>query len=532
MRGRSGRARVGKTLLSTPSVPSVRASLLPPAALALAALALLAFSQTLAWYGDEGFHLLAASLVGAGRIPYRDFFYQHPPLFPYLYAGWMQIAGETWRSAHLLSGLLTAAMFWLVVDYVRSRHTSGGVPLALFAVAMLATNLQLLKQATVGHPYALSALLAVLAFRLILHAMRRSTSWPAFLAGAAAGGAACASLLAAPLVAVVALWLLLARRAVHALCFLAGAALWLAPLAWFHAQAPEAVFFDLIEYHLFYRGPSYRVPPPLAYLEGLEKLYLWLRSVEGLPRSVLALIAIGWLFRRDAANGGRRSELVLAAAIAAGMLVFASTAYPVFSFYFVLAIPFLTILACHGAWRIAGTKWIVSRQPLFFSLLALVLAAALARNAIWNSQLPVPPWRGLEQITALLDSAVPPAQPVYADQESIYFVARRLPLPGLENSFGSELELWPGQAAALKVVPQARIDDWIRGGRFAAVWMHEYDPRVESLSLASLYARRARIVTDSPGLLFWERVSQPPPAAASAARESPSNVPDAAPASR
>ncbi|HWU41276.1 MAG TPA: hypothetical protein VN203_26785, partial [Candidatus Acidoferrum sp.] len=74
---------------------------------------LMAFSQTLAWYGDEGMHLLAGQLVNAGKRPYLDFFYQHPPLYAYLTAGWMRVFGDNWRSAHVLSALLAGGCIFL-----------------------------------------------------------------------------------------------------------------------------------------------------------------------------------------------------------------------------------------------------------------------------------------------------------------------------------------------------------------------------------------------------------------------------------
>jgi hypothetical protein len=46
-------------------------------------IALLAYSQAVAYFGNESFHLLAAQLINAGKRPYLDFFYQHPPLFIY-----------------------------------------------------------------------------------------------------------------------------------------------------------------------------------------------------------------------------------------------------------------------------------------------------------------------------------------------------------------------------------------------------------------------------------------------------------------
>ena len=51
------------------------------------------------FYYDEGFPLLAAQLINAGKIPYADFFYQHTPLYAYLTAGWFRLFGDTWRSA-------------------------------------------------------------------------------------------------------------------------------------------------------------------------------------------------------------------------------------------------------------------------------------------------------------------------------------------------------------------------------------------------------------------------------------------------
>src|SRR5262249_8641065 len=68
---------------------------------------LIVYSQTLAYTFDEGFDIVAAQLIAAGRRPYIDFFYQHTPLFTYLTAGWMRLFGQNWQSVHLLPALLT-----------------------------------------------------------------------------------------------------------------------------------------------------------------------------------------------------------------------------------------------------------------------------------------------------------------------------------------------------------------------------------------------------------------------------------------
>src|SRR6266566_5106075 len=74
-------------------------------ALILVSVVLTTQSQMYAYVGDESFHLLAAKLINAGRRPYANFFYQHPPLFIYLVAGIFRIAGAGWRIVHFFSAL-------------------------------------------------------------------------------------------------------------------------------------------------------------------------------------------------------------------------------------------------------------------------------------------------------------------------------------------------------------------------------------------------------------------------------------------
>ena len=70
---------------------------------AILSLGLVAYSQAVAYWGDESLHLIAGQLIAAGQRPYSDFFYQHPPLFAYLVAGLLRVFGENWRVVHLQS---------------------------------------------------------------------------------------------------------------------------------------------------------------------------------------------------------------------------------------------------------------------------------------------------------------------------------------------------------------------------------------------------------------------------------------------
>jgi 4-amino-4-deoxy-L-arabinose transferase-like glycosyltransferase len=480
------------------------------AALALVAAALLWFAQTLAWYPDEGFHLLAAQMVGGGAMPYRDFFYQHPPLFAYLYAGWMGLFGATWRSAHALSALLTAAMIALVADYAVNRQAPSRTSAGIVAILLAGLTVPVVFLGTVGHPYALCMFLCVLAFRLAVRGRVTSDRRVLVLAGAAAGGAALSSLLVAPLIPVMAVWLAVfgpaARRFRNSGWFLLGLAIWLPPLAWLFAQAPRAFLFELFEYQLFYRGPTWRMPPASSFVEGGHVLARWAGSGEMLPRILLAAVGLVVVFFRRSPDDPPQADSVLAAAIVTALALFLCVPYPTFSFYFVVVVPFVAVLASRGAQCLIDALPL-RRLPTIArrAAVAVALAAIFVRAVNGNLYLfRMPVWENVERIAVEINRVAPAGTPVYAAHPLIYFAARRVPIAGTESRFGSELELPAEFAASLGVVPTTTIDNWIGQARYGAVWMYQDDPRINSLALATIYRNREAAPLNSDGLLFWK----------------------------
>src|SRR5438445_5647294 len=75
--------------------------------LPLYAAAFLIYSETWAFAWDEGYHLLAAQLILAGKKPYIDFCFPQSPLNAYWNAWWMSVLGQSWRVAHAVAALLT-----------------------------------------------------------------------------------------------------------------------------------------------------------------------------------------------------------------------------------------------------------------------------------------------------------------------------------------------------------------------------------------------------------------------------------------
>src|ERR1700729_4160109 len=90
------------------------------AAGALAA-GLIAYSQTLAFAWDEGFHLLTAQLILRGKRPYLDFLHPQTPLYAYFNATLMRVFGESWRMVHVVSSLAVAGGALLTAQFVLTR---------------------------------------------------------------------------------------------------------------------------------------------------------------------------------------------------------------------------------------------------------------------------------------------------------------------------------------------------------------------------------------------------------------------------
>src|ERR1700758_557080 len=88
---------------------------------ALYAAAFLFYAEKWAFTLDEGFHLLAAQLIGAGKRPYLDFCFPQAPLNAYWNAAWMLLFGQTWRVSHIPAALELGAAILLLTHYLLAR---------------------------------------------------------------------------------------------------------------------------------------------------------------------------------------------------------------------------------------------------------------------------------------------------------------------------------------------------------------------------------------------------------------------------
>jgi 4-amino-4-deoxy-L-arabinose transferase-like glycosyltransferase len=469
--------------------------------LAGATAGLVAYSQTFAYSYDEGFHLLAAQLVMNGKRLYLDFFYQHPPMFVLLNVPWMRVFGDTWRSAHLLSALFTAACALLIARFIWASVALGkrGAGVAACAVLLLAGGRLVLFNGTIGQPYALALFFLTASFVLTVRVTRQSSGGLAFWAGAAAGAAACSSLLAAACVLVLFAWLVIRNqtgsRARKAIQFMAGGMIPFAPLLPPLVRAPRVVLFDLIEYHLWYRG-----------CPGHFRSWFGALTSSGETVLLLALAALGlWFVTRGPWKREEKDGCYLAACLVASHLLYMLMIHNVFCMYFVLMMPFVVLLASVGMLALFANPRL---QYAGMAAIAFALAFMVAGQV--TVELPRQSWKELEVIARQVDQAAPRDGWLYA-YEALYFLSRRVPPPGLENPYGLDIDA--ARAKPLHLVSQAQVAQWIKDGRFSAVLVGVELPAT-SLDLKTQYKRfrTMQVTLGEPGCLLWNDAAGQPPA--------------------
>jgi hypothetical protein len=466
------------------------------------------YSQTLSAFYDESFHLLAAQLINQGKLPYVDFFYQHTPLYPYVLAYWMRAFASSWHSAHALSSTLTAASLWLVARYVfglvpddRWRFSAGSAATVLFGLDIL-----VVRFSTIAQPYAWCLLLVVASFLVVTASTRRPQNHLPFLAGLFGGAAAASSLLTVPVAPIELLWLLRhtegRRRWGQATRFAAGFVVGLAPIVWFIVRAPEATFFDTVQYHIFHRSSSGTRETAFHQLNVLSSM---VGSIQALVLVVLSVA--GFLLVNDLKgwDSPRRAEVQLCASIAAGLGLFLMIPYPTFAQYFILTVPFLSILGAVGIYGIGSRLWASAPagwvSGAVCGVFVLGLATTIHRGPrIYYGRY----WKGLDEIAVRVNSVTGSDGQLYSDDANVYFAARRTPLPGLENPFGAGLDVRPGVAARLHVVPQVTLDSLLAAGQFETVLICSIQDRIDSLGLTKLYLHREEF-RRAECSLFWGR---------------------------
>lgn len=453
---------------------------------------LIVYSQTWAYTGDEGFHLLAATLVRRGMRPWIDFCFPQAPLIAYWNAAWMSLAGESWRVSHAVSAVLTAAAVALVALYVARRFPIARgwrLATALAAGLLAGLNAQVFVYGPLGQAYGLCLLLVVAAF---VAAVREGTGAAAG-AGFLASTAAACSLLTAPVAPVLWLWMAWQRQWKRAAAFCAAGVLPWLPAAWLALQGPRQAWFNLIEYQARFR----RLYWPETTQHDLEVMTSWIDSAQALLLGALAIGGMLWVARQSQWPRAVKSQLFLCGWLALAICAALGLGHPTFPRYFLLAAPFAAILAAAGLYA-AGSRLFASPA---WPLAAVLFLTACGLGEVLYARRDNYNWSDYERIGRRILSVTPPNGTIFAE-EILYFVMHRPPEAGLEFYYDRKVNLPPSELALLHILPQSEVDRRLSAGAFATVYICEDDETYDRLGLPKLYRRRDDIEDCA---LFWGR---------------------------
>jgi hypothetical protein len=424
---------------------------------------LLVYSQTRAMGWDEGFHLLAARLIAAGKWPYRDFVFGQVPLGAWWNALVMMSTGYGWRGPHVAAALESAGATWLTADYVwRRTPEPSRLAMSLAAASLVGLNQLTVNYATMSQAYALCMLLGIAAFRSCVASRY-------FLSGVLAGAAASSSLLMAPLGPV--LFVASVRRG--GLRFAFGALVGLIPVCWYLALTPHAFLFDVVGFHIYYRAEGWGN----SLSHDLEVVSGWLDAGQGMMIVTLAAAGAVW--------GRANREIRLCAAVAIAECLFLSVAHPTFAQYFSMVVPFAAMLAAVALQRFYEhypRQWPAATLGC---LMLVMLTRTLAQQTDKMS------WGDLAKVSQAVRAVLKPSDTLYAD-EHIYLLTGRMPPSGLEWNGNHKIDMPLAQARPLHVLPQAELDKEVKRGDFSVFESCEEDD-VKRLGVEDLYAKKQQI---------------------------------------
>jgi hypothetical protein len=454
------------------------------------AIALLVYSQTMAFAWDEGFHLLAAQLIKSGKRPYLDFVFSQTPLNAYWNAGWMSILGETWQVTHAVAALMTAGAVLLAAGFVLRRFPRRDWRLACAVTVVVLTGLsiQVVYFGTIAQAYGLCLFLIVAAFRVAVASVERNSIFLAASAGFLASAAAGCSLLTAPVAPVLLLWIFVYSRAgtriVRAAAFVIAAIVPFLPVLWLFVQGPRQVFFNVIQYNLLYRQVRWEGAPA----HNVDVLTSWFDSSQAIMLGLLAIAGVWFIAKRSYWDRRLRAQFYLCGWLSLAFAVHISTAVPTFARYYLFLTPFLAILAAIGLYAIATRLYRPDRPWRPVLIVCLLFALGLVR-AVYEATDDFA-WRDFDKLARMVTDVTPRENTLLAD-EHIYFLTRHPPPSGMELEDSHKFDsLPPATAALLHIVQERELDRRIRSGEFSTLEICGDNAHIRTLDLPGLYKQR------------------------------------------
>ncbi len=426
------------------------------------------YAVTRSFVWDEGYHLVAAQQISLGKLPYLDFCFPQTPLNAFLNAGIIRIFGQHWQPIHVAAALFTIGAMFLTAQYMLTRFPvqRWRLACALCAAVFVGLNEVVLQFATAGQAYGICLFFTVAAYRVALTTPARVSIWLPAGCGLLAGISAGSSLLTAPFLPVLFVWLwrydrvgLPLRKVV---AFAAGVAIAFLPVLWLYIKNPEQTLFNIVRYHALYRRVDW--PSAMANHHDLLVFTSLVDSTQALTLALLAIAGVMFLARQCDWERSQKAEFYLAAWIAAAEGAYLCTPHPTFGRYYLLLVPFLAIVGMAGLYSIASKMGyaLIPKRPALIAggLMALMFTNYLVQMSDQTT------WQEYETLAKKVAAVTPKGGRIFAD-ELVYFAMQVSPPSGMECSYTHALALPPREERLEHLVSEAELKQ-----QFAR---HEFD---------------------------------------------------------
>ncbi len=444
------------------------ARLLLAAFLVLLTVAIGIYAQTLSFVWDEGFHLVAAQLINRGATPYIDFCFPQTLLNAYWNAFVLRVFGDNWHSVHFFDALFVSATVWLAAGYTLRRFPVDRWKLSCAAIVagFIGFDTVFVPFGTSAQAYGSGTLLTFLAFLVAIQAVDRAGIGLTVLASLLVSAAAGSTLLVAPAVPVLLIWIAFVnragRRVPKIIAFCLAAIIPFLPEIVLFLRSPRLTLFNVIQYQALFR----RVNWGDVGAHDFDVFLDWTVSAQTLLLGLLAIIGLLFLIRRSGWDRKLCSEFYLAAAISIFTGAFIATAHPTFGRYFIFIIPFVALLAAVGFYY-TGSRLIGPDRPRWPTAILLLIMLSGMTKWLFDDR-DATHWDDYEKIAAKIKEVTPPGKEYMAD-ELVYFLLHQRPPARLEFSYSHKLELPDKEANFYHIISFKKLGQQIARGRFETV---------------------------------------------------------------
>lgn len=347
---------------------------------------ILAYSVT----SDENIYYYMARLVSEGKLPYRDFFFAHPPLHLLFLGALTKIAGHHYtllKITPLIITLLTSLILFMALKDDDRVLALGSVGLFLFTFGtmMIATQ-------SVG--------LDLTLFFMILSFFFIKKDQP-ILSGIAAGLASVTGLYAFPFLLVLAFWLFFTNRAAFLRYVVPFIAVFVLINLSFFALSGRAYIDDVYTYHL--RKDS---------TEG-NMLATWRAIIMTNP--LLFFLPLSLFFVP------LKKKTLLPLIICLAYSLFFLVMMKIFLFYFNLMFPFLALLAMYGIGDLIDNSRVRAwKLPLLAGVVFLSLGIA---STHFHTYYEAPNLEKLNELFTTVTTMTSPQDTLFGDSYLVPLVA-------------------------------------------------------------------------------------------------------------